>query len=294
MVAVWGSTFALVKDALHDASPLLFNLLRMIVASAALVLVNRRVLHSLAPATIRAGLIAGLLLGTGYQLQTAGLARTSATNSAFLTGLVVVLVPCLSILPFLRSPRVPLPRWPAAAGALLAFAGLFLMTTPAGTALRSLFGALHLGDLLSLGCALAFAAHLLALSHFSAQAAAVLATLQVVFATGLMALTLPLGGPVILHPSLRLALALLITGLLATAVAFTIQSWAQQHLSAGNVALIFTLEPVFALLVSTLLLSERLSARSLEGAGLILAGILLTELAGSRTVIPLEPVQPHA
>jgi drug/metabolite transporter (DMT)-like permease len=68
---------------------------------------------------------------------------------------------------------------------------------------------------------------------------------------------------------------------LATAAAFTIQSWAQQHLPATNTALIFTLEPVFAWLFSLLFLGERLGPRALTGAGLILAGILLAELAST-------------
>ena len=290
IVAVWGSTFALVKDALKDASPFLFNLLRMTIASVALLIANRTALRRIPRSTKAAGLIAGTFLAAGYQLQTAGLARTSSANSALLTGLVVVFVPCLALLPLLRSPHIPKPRWTTAIGALLAFAGLILMTTPAGTALRNLLPALHAGDLLTLGCALAFAAHLLSLSHFAAEQVSQLATLQIVVCTALMLLSLPLGGPLFLHGTARLLIALLVTGILATAVAFTVQSWAQRHLSAGNVALLLTLEPVFALVVSVFLLAERLTTRALVGAALILAGIATTEMLGQRPVIPLEPI----
>ena len=290
VVAVWGSTFALVKDALQDASPFLFNLLRMMIASAVLLLVNHRALHGIRRKALAGGAVAGLFLAAGYQLQTAGLARTSAANSAFLTGLVVVFVPGLSLLPFLRSSRVPRPRALTALGAAVAFAGVVLLTTPAGTNARQMLHGLQLGDLLTLGCALAFAAHLLALAHFADVATAQLATLQVTSCAALMLVTLPLGGPIVIHFTVRLWIALLVTGLLATAVAFSVQSWAQQHLSAGSVALLLTLEPVFALGVSIVWLHERPSARSLVGSAFILAGIVITELFGRGEILPPEPI----
>lgn len=290
VVAIWGSTFALVKGALADASPLLFNLLRMAIATVVLLLVHRRALRGIDRRSALAGGVVGLLLATGYQLQTAGLARTSAANSAFITGLVVVFVPGLSLLPFLRSPRVPRPRAIAALGAVIAFAGLALLTTPGGSQPCAMLHALRLGDLLTLGCAIAFAGHLLALSHFADVPAAQLATLQIAVCTLAMLVTLPLGGPALLHLTPRLAAALLITGVLATAVAFTVQSWAQQQLSASSAALLLTLEPVFALLVSVLFLGERPSRRALFGAALIFAGILVTEMLGRRPILPPEPI----
>ena len=290
VVAVWGGTFSLVKDALQDASPLVFNLMRMLIAGSALVLLNNRSLRQLSRRTWTAGATAGVFLGAGYQLQTAGLARTSAANSAFITGLVVVFVPLLSLSQRLRSPRIPPPRPASAAGALLAFAGFALMTTTGGEGVVGLLRSLRLGDVLTLGCAVAFAAHLLSLSHFADVPAAQLATLQVIACTAVMGVTLPLGGPPHLHLSTRLVIALVITGLLATAFAFSVQSWAQQHLSPGATALLLTLEPVFALLTAFAFLHERPSRRSLAGAGLILGGILLTETLDGRMGLPPEPI----
>ena len=103
VVVVWGATFPLVKAALRDASPLLFNAIRMSIATVALVLINFRQLRSASRPAVLAGLAAGLLLGAGYQFQTAGLARTTATRSALITGLVVVFVPLLALLPFVSS-----------------------------------------------------------------------------------------------------------------------------------------------------------------------------------------------
>jgi len=90
--------------------------------------------------------------------------------------------------------------------------------------------------------------------------------------------TLPLGGRPTFHSSAMLWIALAVTAVLATAAAFTIQSWAQQHLPASHTALIFTLEPVFAWLTYLLFFGEQLGRRAMLGAGLILAGILLAEL----------------
>ncbi|QHS51137.1 DMT family transporter [Edaphobacter sp. 12200R-103] len=279
VVLIWGATFVLIKDALQDVSPLLFNLLRMALAAVALAFINRRHLRAVTRHGLLAGAIVGIFLAAGYQFQTSGLARTTAVKSAFITGTVVVFVPLLTMIPSLRPASAPVPQASSLAGALLAFGGLVLLTTPAATRWGNLFSSIGTGDLLTLLCAIAFAGHLLALAHTSTKIPIPqLATLQIAFAALLMVLTLPLGGTVYLNVTPRLIVALLVTALLATAAAFTIQSWAQQHLPPTHTALLLTLEPVFAWLTSFLFLGERLSARSLTGALLILAGILLTEL----------------
>jgi drug/metabolite transporter (DMT)-like permease len=278
-VLVWGATFVLVKDALGDASPLLFNLLRMTLAFAVLLVVNRRELRRVSRRGVIAGGVVGVLLATGYQFQTAGLLRTTPSKSAFITGLVVVFVPLLTTIPALRPAGTKAPRWTAGVGAVLAFGGLLLLTTPAGTAWQDLFRSIGLGDLLTLACALAFAGHLLALGQVSpGLPSGQLATVQIGVAALVMALTLPLGGHPYLRISPRLLVALGVTSVLATAAAFTIQSWAQKHLPPTHTAVILTLEPVFAWLTALVFLQERMGARSLVGAALILGGIAVTEL----------------
>jgi drug/metabolite transporter (DMT)-like permease len=290
VVAIWGATFALVKDALRDVSPLLFNLIRMALAFLALAVVNHRHLRNLTRRTVFSGLVVGIFLAAGYQFQTAGLARTTPAKSAFITGLVVVFVPLFTLFPTLRPATAHAPRWNAALGAVLAFSGLLLLTTPPGTQWQSLFATIGLGDLLTLACAIAFAGHLLALAHTSpGLPAAQIATLQIGFATLFMALTLPVGGPLHLAITSRLVIALAVTSLLATAAAFTIQSWAQQHLPPTHTAILLTMEPVFAYLTSLLFLHERLGRRSLTGAALILSGIAVIELLSSSAPVPTHP-----
>jgi len=290
VVIVWGATFVLIKDALQDVSPLLFNLLRMTLAFLALVVVNHRQLRHINRHALVSGVIVGIFLAAGYQFQTAGLALTTPAKSAFITGLVVVFVPLLTIIPALRSANTSRPRWSTAIGALLAFAGLLLLTTPAGTSFQNLFVSIGTGDLLTLACAIAFAGHLLALAHTSRRVpTGQLATLQIGVAALLMAITLPLGGKPHLSVTPRLLIALAITSLLATAAAFTIQSWSQQHLPPTHTAILLTLEPVFACLTSFLVLHEHLGRRSLLGAVLILAGIIVIELLSATAPVPTHP-----
>lgn len=291
VVLVWGTSFTVVKTAIADASPLLFNLVRLTLAFVVLAAINWRSLRSISRRDLRYAGLAGLLLGLGFQFQTTGLALTTASKSAFITGLVVVMVPLLSLVPGARVPGMPAPRWPGFAGALIAFCGLILLTIPAGSS-RALLSGIGLGEALTLGCAVAFAAHLLAMGHAArVTSARTLGTVQIGVAALLMLVTLPLGGHPHLHLTPRLLLALAVTSVLATAVAFTIQSWAQQHLSPTHTALIFTLEPVFAWLTSLLFLHERLGPRALAGAALILGGILVTELwpiASPRSLHPIN------
>lgn len=277
VVVVWGSTFVLIKNALQDVSPLLFNLVRMTLAFLAMAVGYRQHWKHLTKRSWISGAVVGTFLAMGYQFQTAGLAKTSPSNSAFLTGLLVVLVPLLSTIPWLRAKGAHAPRWNAWVGAVAAFFGIVLLTTPTGAGLD--VTRMGVGDLLSLFCALGFALHCLALSHTAPHVDfKQLALLQIGFCALLMAVTTPLLEHPVLHLTPRLILALLIAALLATAAAFSIQSWAQSILPATHTALILTLEPVFAWITSFLFLKERLNLRSGAGALLILAGIGVTEL----------------
>lgn len=279
VVAVWGTTFVLVKDALSDASPLAFNTVRMSLAFGVLAVAYRRHWREVTRSQLAAGAIVGFFLATGYQFQTAGLAKTTPSKSAFITGLVVVLVPLFSALPLLRPKGARSPRWNAYLGALIAFSGILLLTVPAGAGILPDFSAISSGDLLTFGCAIGFAFHCIALGHTSPRIHfQPLALLQI----GFCALFMLCSTPILEHPHIsvtpRLILALAIAAVLATAAAFSIQSWAQSILPATHTALIITLEPVFAWITSFLFLGERMGLRPALGAILILAGIALTEL----------------
>ena len=289
-VLIWGASFVIVKAAMDDASPLLFNLIRMTLAALALAAMNWRELRRVTKAQVWAGALAGLFLALGYQFQTFGLTRTTAAKSAFITGLIVVFVPVLTLVPRFRAKGMKAPGWSAGVGAVLAFLGLLLITTPAGTLAADVFRSIGVGDLLTLVCALAFAGHLLTLASVSRGIpAGLLATLQIAGTAGVMLVTLPMEPVHFLHLTGRLVVAFGVTSLLATAAAFTIQSYAQQHLPATQTAVILTLEPVFAGITSMIFLHERLGVRAMAGAGLILVAIMMIELvpaAAHATEIP--------
>ncbi|MFZ0743997.1 MAG: DMT family transporter [Terracidiphilus sp.] len=292
VVAVWGSTFVLVKGALADATPAAFNLVRMVLAFVLLAAAYHRSWRTIRRGDLAAGALVGLCLAAGYQFQTTGLARTTPSKSAFITGLVVVLVPLFSAIPALRPPGARPPRWNAYTGAALAFMGILLLTAPVvakvdardsglggiATLLPSL-SSINFGDMLTFGCAIGFAFHCLALGHVSPRIAfQPLALMQVGFCAVFMALSLPF----IEHPHItwtpRLVIAILIAAALATAAAFSIQSWAQSILPSTHIALLLTMEPVFAWITAFIFTGERLGLRPASGALLILAGIALTEL----------------
>jgi drug/metabolite transporter (DMT)-like permease len=287
VVAVWGSTFVLIKSALTDATPAAFNLIRMTLAFALLSVAYHRAWRTIRSTHIAAGALVGLCLAAGYQFQTIGLVRTTPSKSAFITGLVVVLVPLFSIAPVLRPPGARPPRWNAFLGAAFAFLGIVLITAPpaagASTSIAAAFmpdfTSINLGDVLTLGCSIAFAFHCIALGHTSPRIPfQPLAILQVGFCALFMAISLPAIEHPQVHVTPRLIFALLVAAALATAAAFSIQSWAQSILPTTPMALILALEPVFAWITSFLVTGERLGLIPAVGAILILAGIALTEL----------------
>ena len=272
---VWGVTFVEIKDALNDISPLLFNAVRMALAGAALALIFRRRLRMNA-AALRTGIWMGTLLWMGYEFQTTGLVLTTPSKSAFLTGVSVVLVPVFLALLWRRH----INRW-TSLGVLAAFVGLYLLTVPNSSPGR-VFSGINKGDALTLGCAVAFAFQIIFMGRaMRTQAFEQIATLQACVAALLMAASVPLLEKPHVVWSPRVVIAILVTALLGTAAAFTIQAWAQRFTPPTHTALIFVLEPVFAWASSYVLLGERLGTRAGLGAVFIIAGVLLSELKGS-------------
>ena len=272
---VWGATFVQIKDALQDISPLLFNAVRMTLASVCLGIFYRRHLR-MTGAAFKAGAIVGALMWLGYEFQTKGLVYTTAAKSGLLTGVSVVLVPIFLGLIWRRHVN----HW-TLGGVAIAFVGLFLLTVPASNGFGILAG-VNKGDWMTLGCAAIFAFQIIFLgrgvqNHPFEQ----IAFLQTAVAAALMACTVPVVEHASVVWSARVIAAIAVTGVLGTATAFTIQAWAQQFTPPTHTALIFMMEPVFAWGTSYLLLKERLGVRASIGALMIIGGVLLSELKGS-------------
>jgi drug/metabolite transporter (DMT)-like permease len=272
---IWGATFIVIKDALADASPLMFNAVRMSIAAIVLCLIFFRQLRAIPAGALRAGFELGTLMWLGYEFQTVGLLYTSASKSAFLTGISVVLVPLLLAVFWHRHVN----RY-TLAGVLAAFAGLYLLCVPPGQGLS--LASLNRGDISTLGCAVAFAFQIIVLGR-SAQHYdfAHLVPIEISVCALWMLVSIPVAdrhGFIRFTPGLIGALA--VTALLGTVACFVVQAWAQRFTPPTHTALIFSLEPVFAGLTSYLLIGERLGGRGVVGAALILTGVLASEVFG--------------
>ena len=270
VAAVWGLTFAAVQRALDAAGPFSFLTARFALAAVVLgAAFPRRVLR-LDRGVVRFGVLMGVWLTVGYALQTVGLLYTTASRSGFITGLSVVLVPVLS----LALSRVR-PRITSAATVVLAASGLYLLAAPHA-------GGMNLGDLLTLGCAVAFALHIVTTARAAPRHDPVpLAFCQIV-TTGVIcaALMAVWEGPRLPLTAWTIS-ALAITGVLATAAAFSVQMWAQRRTSATHVAVIFTVEPVFAALFAWIIQHEVLGVGGLAGGALIATGILVAQIGAA-------------
>lgn len=285
ITAVWGATFVLVQDAIADLPVLTFLAYRFLAAAAIVGFVFRRQLRELDSAGWRAGLLMGALLTVGYVMQTAALLHTTAASAGFITGLFVIFTPLLAAM-VLRS-RVSRVTW---AGAAVSAVGLAL--------LAGVGGIWHpLGDALAVGGALAFAAHILATDSgvrrhgIGALVAVQLAVCGVVCLLGAAALgdlAAPAGQPV--------WLALVVTAVVASALGFWVQSYAQRHAPPARTALILACEPAFAGLFGVTLQGDHLTVLGFVGAMMILGAILtveaLTHLHGPAPAAPGATLRP--
>lgn len=257
---LYGATFVVIKSALDEIAPMSFVAWRFALATialGALAIPRGKELW-------RHGLIAGVFLFAGYSLQTAGLQTTSASNSALITGLYVVFTPLLVAVIVRRIPRA----W-VIVGAVLAFIGVALLTGVDGLSVSR-------GNLLTAGCALGFASHIVVVSrHAHLHPVIPYTTIQLLVTAVLAfpaAFFLEDG---IQIPSGDVLGALLLTGLGVSVGAFLLQIWAQTVLGASTAAVILSAEPAFGVATAWVVLDERLTVAGWMGAIAILVAIYL-------------------
>lgn len=269
ITAIWGSTFVVVKGAIERMPVTDFLTWRFLLAALAMLVLRPRSVAALGARGRRAGLVLGLALGAGYLLQTLGLQHTGAAVSGFVTGMFVVLTP-LGAAVLLRKP----PGASAWGAVALATVGLGLL---------SLHGfSIGFGELLTLGCAAAFALHIVGLGHWAPSYDAFgLAVVQLLAVAGLCAVVAVPGGLAV-PPSAGVWGAIALTSLVATALAFVVQTWAQAHLPPTRAAVVMTMEPVFGGLFAVGVAGESIGPRMAVGALLVLAAMVLTEVGPRR------------
>lgn len=258
---IWGATFPATKAALDQMPPLSFLCLRFLLGTflvgAWFVLVRHRLRRE--RDVLYASGIATIFLFFGYVLQTVGLRYTSASNSAFLTALYVIIVP-LMLRRFDRRVIV---------ATLIAVAGLWLLVKPSAT--------MNLGDLMTIGCAVAFAGHIVCLERFTRLFDAPSLLLWQMSAVTLLFLPMMGWEQAPAHafvPTAVVVIGLVVTGGLATG-AFAVQMWAQQLIPAQQVALVFASEPAYAAWLSWYFLGETLDLQGWIGSGLILTAVII-------------------
>ncbi|HQR30533.1 MAG TPA: DMT family transporter [Anaeromyxobacteraceae bacterium] len=274
LTLVWGTTFTLVKRVLDaGTSPGAFLSLRFGLATAVLAAIWLLRRPRRTPGLLRDGGMLGLAMFAGFALQTFGLRFTTPARSGFITGLAVVIVPLIAR--FLQGRRVGGPAW---TGVVLAVVGLGMLTRPFD---GDASAAVRLGDLLTLGCAFAYAFQIIWTSEFSPRHSLVSLTLVQIAVTFAGSLALLAFEPVRIVPSAELAGTVAFTGLVMTVGAFFVMNWAQRHTTAVRAAIIYALEPPAAAVFSHLVTGEVLPAVGLAGGALILLGIVVAEVGGA-------------
>jgi drug/metabolite transporter (DMT)-like permease len=263
VTAVWGWTFVVVQDAIVLYGVIPFLAVRFVLAGAALAPIYAT---KLTRRTLLVGSGIGVVLTAGYLFQTTGLLFTTPTNSGMITGLFVVFAPLADRLLFGAN----LSRQVLLA-VVLSLVGMVLLAGggPEGA---------NWGDLLTLLCAAALGLHIALLSRYAASYHAGALTLAQILA---MALLFVVAWPffdTIALPQPAVWVALLVTGLLASAGAFLVQTTVQQHIPAARTAIILTMEPVFAALFGYWLAGDRLVAIQILGALMILSALVIGEV----------------
>jgi drug/metabolite transporter (DMT)-like permease len=250
-----------------------FLALRFVLATLVLAAPGARRVASLQRTGVGAATVLGLLLASGYALQTAGLQRTTVSGTGFVTGMYVVLTPLIALAVF--RTRIGAAAW---AGVAVSTAGLAMLAgIHAGSAV---------GDLLVLAAAAVYSLQIVLMERYAPRYDALAFTLveMAAAAAGLLVVALGRGDLSVPHGGTVWG-ALLVTGIFASALAYLVQTWAQRRTSATRTALAFTMEPVFAALFGYTLDGDRLGALGWAGCAAIMGGILLAEPAAAAALV---------
>lgn len=266
VTVIWGSTFILVKWTVSSLDVYYFLFLRFLIATAFLGILFHKHLKKTKKSTIGAAFILSLFVCGTFASQTEGLRFTSASNSALITGLYLVLIPVVSTLFFRQKPELQ-----TIIGAVTSLAGLYLLT---GFSI----GGFNFGDGITLICAVTCAFHIILTGKFARSHSLIpLVLFQFIFVTLFSFLITLAKGSFTINIQPIAWITILITSILATALAFTVQTLAQRVIDSSRTGIIFALEAVFGVLFGYLLGNEVLTTVSLIGAVLMVLGMAIAE-----------------
>ncbi len=281
VACIWGVTFVVVKNALADIGPFLFVGIRFILAFLVLAAFSYKNLVDIRFSTLRDGAWLGLFLCIGYAFQTMGLKFTTSSNAGFITGVSVVIVPIIYALMHKKKPARN-----AILTIILAVIGLFFISFPDGS-----FN-LNYGDFLVFICAIGFALHIIYVDVYSHKHNALAITAVQILFVGLICTAIGLvAEPIPARLTGNALFAIVITSVLATALAFLLQNYMQKFSTPTRFAVVLTMEPVFAALAGYWWAGEYLGRLGLIGATLILLAMLLSVLPKKRLKSSIEPTK---
>jgi drug/metabolite transporter (DMT)-like permease len=265
---IWGSTFVITKEILRSLPPFLYTGLRFLLATLIFGAWHWKSIRAMNRSSFLKGTLLGLLLFIGFSLQTVGLQYTTASKSAFITGLLVILTPICQVLIERRAPKIG-----NVIGVILVAVGLYLLTSPRGAEMNG-------GDLMTIGCALCFALYIVYLDMFSKDSDPV----QLTVAQFLVSVIGGIVGSLLLEPfpsvfPIQAFAGLLYLTIFATVIALYVQVKYQRESTPTRAAVIFALEPVVAAIAAYFVLGEIIGVAGVIGGGIIVAGLLVSELS---------------
>ncbi len=277
---LWGATFPVVKEALSDISPILFVAIRFSIV--ALILLPFIIKKKINANAAKAGLLLGVFLFLGFVVQTMGLQYTSVIKSSFLTGTVVILVPILQVI---------IEKRPPTKGVML---GVFFVTlgisflSSGGDSILNLFKDIgsnfNVGDALTLACAFFFAIYIVMLDIKTNQYDFFLLLFFQILATAVFAIIFSFLFEIYELEKMKIEItnnliyALIYTSIFTTLLTTALHTKYQKNVTPAKAGIIFSFEPIFATFLSFLFLGEEITNFGYIGAGLIMLGLLVSEL----------------
>lgn len=265
---IWGSTFAISKFLLGFITPLAYIGIRFTIATVLFSLMFAKDIRALTRGAALKGGILGTLLFLGFAVQTIGLQHTTASKSAFITGMMVVFTPICQLVLERRAPKLG-----NIVGVVLVTIGLYLLTSPAGSEF-------NIGDALNLVGAFLFALYIVYLDMFSKDHNTIQLTFMQFISTAILGgATAGAFEQVAVNFSNESLLALAYLAVFASVIALYIQTRYQKDSTPTRAAVIFSIEPVIAASFAYVLLGEVIGILGVIGGGIILAGLLVSELS---------------
>jgi drug/metabolite transporter (DMT)-like permease len=265
ITAVWGYTFLIVQSAVVRMPVMDFMAWRFAAAALVMLALRPKCLRGITRLELLHGAALGLVLGLGYIAQTYGLLYASAAVSGFITGMFVVLTPVMAWI--LLRHKTDGSTW------------LVVALATVGVAILSLNGwSVGFGELLTLGCAILFAIHIVGLGEWSPRYDPYAFAFLQIATVAIISIVAALPGGITVPPDIEVWQTIGITAVFATALAFIIQTWAQSLVSPTRAAIVMTMEPVFAGLFAVVIGGNQLTWRTLLGGACIVAAMLIINL----------------